>query len=300
MLIFVKFIESRAQAYLLVTGFLSGFLLFTKQDLGAASIAATGGFLLFDHMMTKKGDVATDIIFYGIGLAAGVFPVINHSLTTGIMAEMINCVFGYGHWYAILLPVLAVLAFFAIKAAREKRVLDVRARILMYLAVFALPIMLSFAAGAILDLKDDGFKPLLTQAFSTASAVDLPKAKYIKADPEEGAIVVSVVKAIKDHTSAEDKIFGLNACGTFYILAERRPAAFFTVFTRGAFDPKDQARVISDLKANDVKLVLAAKDRMGSLSGGRITAQVEKYILENYDLKYTMGNYLIFLRRAHG
>lgn len=96
-LLFTRSIETGSKPCIIFSGFLSSFLFFTKQNLGVAAFAAICGFFILEKILNPKEKIFPGAAYFAAGAFIGVFPVINHAYTTGILPGMVYYVFGYGY-----------------------------------------------------------------------------------------------------------------------------------------------------------------------------------------------------------
>ena len=168
---------------------------------------------------------------------------------------------------------------------------------------FILPVIFFCLFGLYTNMNNETFRfssePLTEMNYSP----DVERAKYLIVEKKKGEDIEGLVKYIDSHTRPDEKIFLFHIDSSVYILADRSPATFHTLFIPDAFRSEDQERVIRDLRKNKVRLIVCKKriydrwETVGDVKKDWPTARVEEFLHINFYVKKNIGPNYILVRK---
>lgn len=166
--------------------------------------------------------------------------------------------------------------------------------------LFVLPLAFFCLYGFVMNMNNETFRSSSGKIFDMKYHMKANRAKFLVVDSYKGLTIEKLVEYIGSNTEPRDKIFLFWVDSTPYILADRMPAAFNTLFIPDAFRLRDQRRVIDDIISNDPKFIICDYEpslTAKSFQRGEATKEIEEFIHRNYAVREKIGPYYVLTRQ---
>lgn len=126
--------------------------------------------------------------------------------------------------------------------------------------------------------------------------ISVPEAIGIRFTPQQTKDLEEIVSYIKSHTDKNEKIFCFPYCPGLYFLSERNGGSYYSLFWFETFMEKDQDKVISDLRRNNVRLVILQKtgsiEERKQLEEQRLS-KIRNFLTTNFHKTLNMPNFIV-------
>ncbi len=167
---------------------------------------------------------------------------------------------------------------------------------------FTFPMVFLCVVGICANVMNETFRSSSVPVYKMHYPAAVPKAEFILVDREKGQDIEALVDRIKELSSDGERIFLYYVDASIYIFSERAPASFNILFISDAFRERDQDRVIADLEANGVNLVVCDKEiylkRMSGRTASEGPSRLEKFLMRSYKLDSVIGRFCVLRKNG--